>query len=137
MKYATSPPPSRASSMLGFNSRTQSPLPHPVNYRSGCVSATSKSYKYLRRLLKFKQMDFEFALWQMLYLFISPQKVYRNVNYRKRKYFDFFIHLSANFNSFLLLLETKSQFARDDPAFIVLLVISLCGKYLYSESYLE
>lgn len=86
MKYATSPPPSRASSMLGFTSRTQSPLPPPVNYRSGCVSATSKSYKYLRRLLKFKQMDFEFALWQMLYLFISPQKVYRNVNYRKRKY---------------------------------------------------
>lgn len=31
-------------------------------------------------------MDFEFALWQMLYLFVSPQKVYRNFNYRKRKH---------------------------------------------------
>jgi hypothetical protein len=28
-------------------------------------------------------MDFEFALWQMLYLFISPQKVYRNFGYRR------------------------------------------------------
>lgn len=94
MKYATSPPPSRASSMLGFNSRTQSPLPHPVSYRSGCATtATAKTYKYLRRLLKFKQMDFEFALWQMLYLFISPQKVYRNVNYRKRKYIHSFMQV--------------------------------------------
>lgn len=133
MKYATSPPPSRASSMLGFNSRTQSPLPAPVNYRS-CVSATSKTYKYLRRLLKFKQMDFEFALWQMLYLFISPQKVYRNVNYRKRKYFLFYSFLVP----VLILcfcLETKSQFARDDPAFVVLLVISLCGKLIYRKSF--
>jgi len=50
-------------------------------------------------------MDFEFALWQMIYLFISPQKVYRNFNYRK---------------------QTKAQFARDDPAFLVLLVVCLC-----------
>lgn len=45
-------------------------------------------------------MDFQFAMWQMLYLFISPQKVYRNFQYRK---------------------QTKDQFARDDPAFLVLL----------------
>lgn len=31
-------------------------------------------------------MDFEFASWQMVYLFVSPQKVYRNFQYRKRKY---------------------------------------------------
>lgn len=31
-------------------------------------------------------MDFEFAFWQMLYLFIAPQKVYRNFHYRKRNY---------------------------------------------------
>ena len=31
----------------------------------------------------FQQMDFEFAFWQMIYLFISPQKVYRNFHYRK------------------------------------------------------
>lgn len=108
VKYTTSPTPSVVS---GYSSasRLHSPLPPPVGYRKDCLSATSKSYKYLRRLLKFNQMDFEFAFWQMIYLFIAPQKVYRNFNYRK---------------------QTKSQFARDDPAFLVLLVICLCGKCL-------
>ncbi|KYO41441.1 unc-50-like protein [Alligator mississippiensis] len=50
-------------------------------------------------------MDFEFALWQMLYLFTAPQRVYRNFHYRK---------------------QTKDQWARDDPAFLVLLSIWLC-----------
>ncbi|GLV37607.1 Unc50 RNA binding protein [Carabus blaptoides fortunei] len=50
-------------------------------------------------------MDFEFALWQLFYLFTAPQKVYRNFHYRK---------------------QTKSQFARDDPAFLVLLGGCLC-----------
>jgi len=68
------------------------------------MSAAAKRYKYLRRILKFSQMDFEFAIWQAIYLFISPQKVYRNFQYRK---------------------QTKSQFARDDPAFLVLLSVFL------------
>lgn len=63
-------------------------------------SAHAKRQKYLRRLLKFKQMDFEYAFWQMIYLFVAPQKVYRNFQYRK---------------------NTKNQWARDDPAFLVLL----------------
>uniref|UniRef100_A0A0A9YVQ2 Protein unc-50 n=1 Tax=Lygus hesperus TaxID=30085 RepID=A0A0A9YVQ2_LYGHE len=78
-------------------------LPSPVTQRT-CMSAAIKRYRYLRRLLKFDQMDFEFAIWQMTYLFISPQKVYRNFQYRK---------------------QTKSQFARDDPAFFVLLCLWL------------
>ncbi|XP_050694531.1 protein unc-50 homolog isoform X2 [Eriocheir sinensis] len=69
------------------------------------MTAAAKRYKYLRRLLKFRQMDFEFAAWQMVYLFIAPQKVYRNFQYRK---------------------QTKAQFARDDPAFVVLLCMWLC-----------
>ncbi|XP_053969450.1 protein unc-50 homolog [Anastrepha obliqua] len=108
MKYSTSPTPSVAESNYApsyTTSRGQSPLPPPANHTRNCLSATSKSYKYLRRLLKFNQMDFEFAGWQMIYLFIAPQKVYRNFNYRK---------------------QTKSQFARDDPAFLVLLVVCLC-----------
>lgn len=68
-------------------------------------TAGAKRYKYLRRLLHFRHMDFEFALWQMLYLFTSPQKVYRNFQYRK---------------------QTKDQWARDDPAFLVLLSMWLC-----------
>lgn len=72
-------------------------------------TAGAKRYKYLRRLLHFRQMDFDFAVWQMLYLFTSPQRVYRNFHYRK---------------------QTKDQWARDDPAFLVLLSIWLCGKQL-------
>lgn len=68
-------------------------------------TAGAKRYKYLRRLFRFRQMDFEFAAWQMLYLFTSPQRVYRNFHYRK---------------------QTKDQWARDDPAFLVLLSIWLC-----------
>lgn len=64
--------------------RSTSPLPLPANHQHDCMSAATKRYKYLRRMLKFDQMDFEFATWQMLYLFIAPQKVYKNFHYRKR-----------------------------------------------------
>jgi len=50
------------------------------------MTAAAKRYRYLRRLFKFRQMDFEFAAWQMVYLFIAPQKVFRNSLYRKREY---------------------------------------------------
>jgi len=85
--------------------RGPSPLPSPANMRMGCLSAASKRYKFIRKLCHFQQMDFEFALWQMVYLFTSPQKVYKNFHYRK---------------------YSKAQFARDDPAFLVLLSIWLC-----------
>lgn len=84
MKYHQSPSTSTANLYSADSSfRSQSPLPPPAT--TYCLSATSKSYKYLRKLVKFNQMDFEFALWQMVYLFISPQKLYRNFSYRKRK----------------------------------------------------
>ncbi|XP_047104337.1 protein unc-50 homolog A [Schistocerca piceifrons] len=105
-RYQSSPLPSRSSSSLSNNIRPGSPLPVPVGYRLDCMSAAAKRYKYLRRLVKFHQMDFEFAAWQMIYLFVSPQRVYRNFHYRK---------------------QTKSQFARDDPAFLVLLMFWLCA----------
>ena len=56
--------------------------------------------RYLRRLFHYRQMDFEFAFWQMVYLLSNPKIVYKNFTYRKK---------------------TKAQFARDDPAFLVLL----------------
>ncbi|XP_046971935.1 protein unc-50 homolog [Vanessa cardui] len=98
MKYSTSPTPSTSFP------RSTSPLPAPANYQPTTASASVKRYKYMRRLFKFNQMDFEFAAWQMVYLFVAPQKVFRNFNYRK---------------------HTKSQFARDDPAFLVLLSVWL------------
>ncbi|KAI8139685.1 UNC-50 [Fennellomyces sp. T-0311] len=65
----------------------------------------------IRRLFRFPQMDFEFALWQMGYLMIAPRRVYRNIYYHK---------------------QTKNQWARDDPAFLVLLASLLCGKWHFS-----
>ena len=36
-----------------------------------------------KRLLKYKQMDFEYAAWTMWWLIVSPKKVYRNIYYHK------------------------------------------------------
>ncbi|CDS07387.1 hypothetical protein LRAMOSA01336 [Lichtheimia ramosa] len=54
----------------------------------------------IQRLVHWTQMDFDVAIWQMAYLLIAPKRVYRNVYYHK---------------------QTKNQWARDDPAFFVLL----------------
>ncbi|XP_040573741.1 protein unc-50 homolog [Lepeophtheirus salmonis] len=83
----------------GISSSSSSSLPLPANSKT-CMSAAAKRAKYLRRLLHFRQMDFEFAIWQMIYLLLDPKRVYKNFKYRKL---------------------SKSQFARDDPAFLVLL----------------
>lgn len=86
-----------------------SSLPRPVNSKT-CMTAAVKRWRYLRRLFYYRQMDFEFAFWQMVYLLSNPKVVYKNFTYRKK---------------------TKAQFARDDPAFLVLLagwlVISSVG----------
>lgn len=155
-KYHTSPSTSQTN-LYNDNSlfRSTSPLPPPAT-TVGCLSATTKSYKYLRKLVKFDQMDFEFALWQMFYLFISPQKLYRNFSYRKRTFAHLiaffskkncFFSISRSFADFSSIfgifnwilsflnknlifskIETKSQFARDDPAFLVLLILCVFGK---------
>ena len=39
------------------------------------MSAAAKRWKYLRRLVHFRQMDFEFAFWQMFYL-VSMRTIY-------------------------------------------------------------
>ena len=62
------------------------PEPSPSCTRN-CMdryTATAKRSKFLKRLFKLGHMDFQFALWQMYYLFISPQKVFRDFVYRKR-----------------------------------------------------
>lgn len=84
-KYHTSPSTSQSNLYDSSIFRSTSPLPPPATTRY-CLPATTKSYKYLRKLIKFNQMDFEFAMWQMIYLFVAPQKLYRNFSYRKRMY---------------------------------------------------
>ncbi|KAI9345776.1 UNC-50 [Pilaira anomala] len=84
----------------------------PTTKGNNSDSGTSRRYRrsssvplILTRLVRFPQMDFEFALWQMAYLLIAPRRVYRNIYYHK---------------------QTKNQWARDDPAFLVLLASLLC-----------
>eukprot|EP00884_Botryococcus_braunii_P007011 jgi/Botrbrau1/16310/Bobra.0066s0078.1 len=54
---------------------------------------------YLRRIVKPSQMDFEYTSWLMLQLCLSPKTAYRHTSYHK---------------------QTKNQWARDDPAFVVI-----------------
>eukprot|EP01039_Chlorochromonas_danica_P010100 gene10101-11180_t len=64
---------------------------------------------YLRRLLDFRQMDFEAAFEQFFTLMSTePQKVYTSFYYRK---------------------QTKNQWARDDPAFVLIqaLFVGICA----------
>ena len=53
-------------------------------------------------MLNFRQMDFEFALWQMLYLVISPNKVYRNAHFQKSKFREPSICLDLIYASFVI-----------------------------------
>ena len=63
------------------------------------VSMLSGMPQYLRRIFKWRQMDVEYTFWQMLYLCVKPRVVYRHTSYHK---------------------QTKNQWARDDPAFLVI-----------------
>ncbi|XP_022763449.1 protein unc-50 homolog isoform X4 [Durio zibethinus] len=55
--------------------------------------------QYLRRIVKWQQMDIEYTFWQMLHLCTAPKVVYQHTKYHK---------------------QTKNQWARDDPAFVVI-----------------
>ncbi|CAH8523104.1 unnamed protein product [Heterobilharzia americana] len=72
--------------------------PHSVKR---ILSAAEKRSRYFRRLIHVRHMDFEYAIWQMCQLFVGPQRVFRNFRYRKC---------------------SRQQWARDDPAFLVLMM---------------
>ncbi|OCF32597.1 UNC-50 family protein [Kwoniella heveanensis CBS 569] len=57
-----------------------------------------------RRLVKFRSMDFELAFWQLTYLVVAPRRVYKQTYHHK---------------------QTKNQWARDDPAMLLLIAGSL------------
>ncbi|OON14384.1 UNC-50 family protein, partial [Opisthorchis viverrini] len=77
------------------------------------LSAAEKRSRYFRRLLKFKHMDFEYAFWQMAQLIFTPQRLFRNFQYRNCMSF---IWQQAIY----CLVGSRRQWARDDPAFLVL-----------------
>jgi len=76
---------------------------HIESERPIYASCTSFS-EYVRRTIHYAQMDIDYTFAQMLYLCLSPRKVYQLTSYRK---------------------QTKNQWARDDPAFIVVLLFFL------------
>eukprot|EP01025_Chloroclados_australasicus_P038426 TRINITY_DN3956_c0_g1_i1.p2 TRINITY_DN3956_c0_g1~~TRINITY_DN3956_c0_g1_i1.p2 ORF type:complete len:248 (-),score=0.07 TRINITY_DN3956_c0_g1_i1:620-1363(-) len=80
-------------------------LPTAMEGRSSGIRYTFFQ-TYFRRLMKPRQMDFEYTFWLMLQLVISPKTVYRHVSYHK---------------------QTKNQWARDDPAFVLIQCLLLLG----------
>ncbi|KAF3776778.1 unc-50-like protein [Nymphaea thermarum] len=54
--------------------------------------------------MQWRQMDIEYTFWQMLHLCTSPKVVYQHTKYHK---------------------QTKNQWARDDPAFVVISILLL------------
>jgi hypothetical protein len=71
---------------------------------------------YMRRLIDFRQMDFEAAFDQLLTLLsFDPKEVYTPFYYRK---------------------QTKNQWARDDPAFVVVqAVFVMIGSLAYAVAF--
>merc|ERR1712130_842439 len=57
--------------------------------------------EYVRRIVRYSQMDIEYTFWQMFHLCVNPSAVYRTTSYHK---------------------QTKNQWARDDPAFVAILI---------------
>lgn len=73
---------------------------------------------YIRRMLKWKQMDLEYTFWQMYLMCVNPKVVYRHTQYRK---------------------QTKNRWARDDPAFVAVTCVMIaiittlyCAFYAHS-----
>ena len=65
--------------------------------------------EYFWRVTNLSQMDFNFSFSQMMYLITSPSLVYKHTTFRK---------------------QIKNQWARDDPAFLVLLCYFLSAASL-------
>ncbi|XP_039046846.1 protein unc-50 homolog [Hibiscus syriacus] len=81
----------------------------------------SKFPQYLRRIVKWQQMDIEYTFWQMLHLCTAPKVVYQHTKYHK---------------------QTKNQWARDDPAFVVICsllltvaTVAYCAAYDHSAAH--
>eukprot|EP00656_Telonema_subtile_P027878 TRINITY_DN3005_c0_g1_i3.p1 TRINITY_DN3005_c0_g1~~TRINITY_DN3005_c0_g1_i3.p1 ORF type:complete len:247 (+),score=38.48 TRINITY_DN3005_c0_g1_i3:92-832(+) len=73
----------------------------PLNYVDSYPKGGTGLNDYFRRIVHYRQMDFEYTFWQMFNLMYDPSVVFRMVKYHK---------------------QTKNQWARDDPAFVVVLV---------------
>ena len=104
-------------------------LPFTSSHRSSSNYGGEYNFPdFIRRMFDFRQMDFESAFDQIFSLLsFEPQRVYTSFYHRKRKYLNYLSDFSTKLlfcNVFLVKTsETKNQWARDDPAFVV---IQLC-----------
>ncbi|KAL4945321.1 hypothetical protein BDV06DRAFT_231198 [Aspergillus oleicola] len=75
--------------------------------------------RFFKRMLKFPQMDFEMAIWEMTSLLIAPKKVFKSIYYH---------------------VQTKNTWHRPDPSFayllsFFLLVTALAWGLAYAPSF--
>ncbi|CAO1602544.1 hypothetical protein XANCAGTX0491_006155 [Xanthoria calcicola] len=88
-----------------MNPHISIPRQHGSNANFGGTTPTARSNglrmpRFFKRLLKFPQMDFEMAVWEMTHLIIAPKKVFRSIYYHK---------------------QTKNTYHLADPSFTYLL----------------
>mmetsp|Transcript_8729 Transcript_8729/g.10445 ORF Transcript_8729/g.10445 Transcript_8729/m.10445 type:complete len:288 (-) Transcript_8729:74-937(-) len=105
----------------GVDMESQFPNIPPLGSRTGLPGSASNTYgqagartqsfskfgflpTYIRRIILYPQMDLEYTFTQMVYLLRSPSKVYKLTSWRN---------------------QTKNQWARDDPAFVVIVCFFL------------
>jgi len=79
-------------------------LPGAMPTSSRRFNTNSWLPEYIRRIIHYDQMDIEYTAWQMFYICIDPSRVYRTAQYHK---------------------QTKNRWARDDPAFVAILIFFL------------
>jgi len=80
-----SPTFSRSPSFANGGSFSSGPGSGSITSNNNLSNAVARAPQIFKRLLKFTQMDFEVAVWEMTHLMIAPKKVFRNVYYRVRK----------------------------------------------------
>jgi len=83
----------------GFSSHTVKPFHRRQGKAGKGLKFANLLPTYFRRMLKPKQMDFEYSFWLMRQLLASPRTAYRQTTYHK---------------------QTKNRWSRDDPAFVVI-----------------
>lgn len=94
-------------SLFGFQAQQSPPssVPWALSHNSHSESYGRGIWEYIRRMRHVAQMDWEYTMWQMVYVCFQPKKVYHTTKYHK---------------------QTKNQWARDDPGFVVLMLGLLC-----------
>lgn len=93
---------SSSSSSLSSSSSTTSKF--TTFLRTLCWPTAACLPEYIRRSIDYRQLDMEHAMAQLMLLCKAPNEVYKSTQYRK---------------------EIKNQWARDDPALVILITLAI------------